>query len=57
MSSWTQPIDLCCTYYRCYAGDHTGVWTSTKTTVAASAAIPAAYSGAPYAWNDMDMVR
>jgi alpha-galactosidase len=39
------------------AGDHTGVWSSTKSTIAASAAIPAAYSGAPYAWNDMDMLE
>lgn len=35
------------------AGDHTGVWSSTKSVVAASAAIPAANSGRPYGWNDM----
>ena len=32
------------------AGDHTGVWSSTKSTIAASAAIPAQYSGRPYGW-------
>lgn len=35
------------------AGDHTGVWSSTKSVVASSAAIPANYSGRPYGWNDM----
>lgn len=39
------------------AGDHTGVWTSTKATVAASAAIPAQYTGRAYGWNDMDMLE
>jgi len=39
------------------AGDHTGVWSSTKSTIAASAAIPASNSGQPYGWNDMDMLE
>ena len=39
------------------AGDHTGVWASTKKIIAASAAIPAEYSGRPYGWNDMDMLE
>lgn len=39
------------------AGDHTGVWSSTKSVIAASAAIPAANSGQPYGWNDMDMLE
>ena len=38
-------------------GDHTGVWTSTKSIIQASAAIPAANTGTPYAWNDMDMLE
>ena len=38
------------------AGDHTGVWSSTKETVALSAKIPANATGRPYGWNDMDMV-
>jgi hypothetical protein len=38
-------------------GDHTGVWSSTKECVRASAAIPAAYTGVPYGWNDMDMLE
>lgn len=33
------------------AGDHTGVWSSTKSTIAASAKIPAANTGRPYGWN------
>ena len=39
------------------AGDHTGIWSSTKSTVRASAAIPANFSGRPYGWNDMDMLE
>jgi alpha-galactosidase len=39
------------------AGDHTGVWSSTKSTIQQSAAIPAFYTGHPYAWNDMDMLE
>eukprot|EP01059_Diplonema_ambulator_P000514 TRINITY_DN1041_c1_g1_i1.p1 TRINITY_DN1041_c1_g1~~TRINITY_DN1041_c1_g1_i1.p1 ORF type:complete len:421 (+),score=144.21 TRINITY_DN1041_c1_g1_i1:39-1265(+) len=39
------------------AGDHTGVWASTKQVVQESAAIPAEYTGKPYAWNDMDMLE
>ena len=38
------------------AGDHTAIWSSTKSTIASSAAIPASYTGVPYGWNDMDMV-
>jgi len=39
------------------SGDHTGVWSSTKSIIAQSAAIPAEYSGKPYGWNDMDMLE
>lgn len=39
------------------AGDHTGVWSSTKSVIASSAAIPAVNSGRPYGWNDMDMLE
>jgi alpha-galactosidase len=39
------------------AGDHTGVWSSTKSTIAASAAIPVNATGRPYGWNDMDMLE
>eukprot|EP00658_Telonema_sp_P-2_P058724 TRINITY_DN4726_c0_g1_i4.p1 TRINITY_DN4726_c0_g1~~TRINITY_DN4726_c0_g1_i4.p1 ORF type:complete len:401 (-),score=73.61 TRINITY_DN4726_c0_g1_i4:40-1242(-) len=39
------------------SGDHTGVWSSTKAIIRASAAIPSQYSGRPYAWNDMDMLE
>eukprot|EP01064_Diplonema_japonicum_P028877 TRINITY_DN453_c0_g1_i2.p1 TRINITY_DN453_c0_g1~~TRINITY_DN453_c0_g1_i2.p1 ORF type:complete len:410 (+),score=129.53 TRINITY_DN453_c0_g1_i2:70-1299(+) len=39
------------------AGDHTGVWSSTKLVIQESAAIPAASTGRPYAWNDMDMLE
>lgn len=35
------------------AGDHTATWDSTKSTIAASAAIPAQFTGRPYGWNDM----
>ena len=35
------------------AGDHTGVWSSTKSVIQSSAAIPAEFSGRPYGWNDM----
>lgn len=35
------------------AGDHTPIWSSTKSVIQQSAAIPAEYSGKPYAWNDM----
>mmetsp|Transcript_39657 Transcript_39657/g.123579 ORF Transcript_39657/g.123579 Transcript_39657/m.123579 type:complete len:522 (+) Transcript_39657:61-1626(+) len=37
--------------------DHTGNWQSTKDIVRLSAAIPAANSGRPYGWNDMDMLE
>ena len=33
------------------AGDHTGLWDSTKSVIRASAAIPAANSGRPYGWK------
>jgi hypothetical protein len=38
-------------------GDHTGNWDSTKGIIAQRTAIPAAEGGAPYAWNDMDMLE
>merc|ERR1719262_812132 len=38
-------------------GDHTPVWSSTKQIIAASAAIPAQYTGRPYGWNDLDMIE
>jgi hypothetical protein len=37
--------------------DHTGVWSSTKKIIGLSAAIPAAHSGRPYGWNDLDMLE
>eukprot|EP01052_Picozoa_sp_SAG31_P042972 SAG31_NODE_7004_length_1822_cov_1.899013_1_plen_331_part_00 len=41
--------------------DHTGTWgghSGTKAVIRdSSAAIPAAYSGQPWAWNDMDMLQ
>jgi hypothetical protein len=39
------------------SGDHTGIWSSTKALVAASAAIPPSGSGRPWGWNDMDMLE
>ena len=39
------------------AGDHTGNWDSTKSVIRSSAAIPAANTGVPYGWNDMDMLE
>ena len=39
------------------AGDHTGNWDSTKAVIRSSAAIPAANTGVPYGWNDMDMLE
>eukprot|EP00928_Gymnodinium_smaydae_P016564 TRINITY_DN16231_c3_g1_i1.p1 TRINITY_DN16231_c3_g1~~TRINITY_DN16231_c3_g1_i1.p1 ORF type:complete len:524 (-),score=61.10 TRINITY_DN16231_c3_g1_i1:210-1781(-) len=39
------------------SGDHTGTWSSTKSIIQQSAAIPAARTGHPYAWNDMDMLE
>jgi len=38
-------------------GDHTPVWESTKQIIQQSAAIPAEYTGKPYAWNDLDMLE
>ena len=37
--------------------DHTGKWASTKDVVRHSAAIPASFTGRPWAWNDMDMLE
>jgi alpha-galactosidase len=39
------------------SGDHTGVWSSTKSIIAHSASIPAANTGVEYYWNDMDMLE
>jgi len=39
------------------SGDHTGIWSSTKTQIKLSARIPAEYTGQPYGWNDMDMLE
>eukprot|EP00035_Acanthoeca_spectabilis_P017750 m.374938 g.374938 ORF g.374938 m.374938 type:complete len:502 (-) comp16692_c0_seq24:3190-4695(-) len=39
------------------AGDHTPVWTSTKSQIQATMAIPPEYTGKAYAWNDMDMLE
>ena len=38
-------------------GDHTPVWSSTKSIIAASAVIPVANTGRAYGWNDMDMIE
>ena len=38
-------------------GDHTPVWESTKKIIAQRTAVPPALGGAPYAWNDMDMLE
>lgn len=38
-------------------GDHTGVWSSTKSIINQTALVPAKYSGRPYGWNDMDMLE
>merc|ERR1712151_351663 len=38
-------------------GDHTPVWESTKGIIAQRSAIPVSEGGAPYAWNDMDMIE
>ena len=37
--------------------DHTGVWSSTKQQIRSSSAIPAPFTGSPFAWNDMDMLE
>ena len=39
------------------AHDHVGTWSSTKSVVSLSAAIPSEYTGTPYSWNDMDMLE
>jgi len=39
------------------SGDHTGIWSSTKSSARQSAAIPENFSGRPYGWNDMDMLQ
>jgi len=38
-------------------GDHTGTWSSTKGIIAQRTAIPEKYGGAPWAWNDLDMLE
>ena len=38
-------------------GDHTPVWESTKEIIAQRTAVPPSLGGAPYAWNDMDMLE
>ena len=48
--------DACAQSWR-MSGDHEGVWSSTKSQIRGSAAIPAEYSGTPYGWNDMDMLE
>ena len=35
------------------AGDHTGIWSSTKQQIENTRAIPASGSGRPFGWNDM----
>ena len=45
---WTWGNDLAQAWR--IAGDHTGVWSSTKSVIRSSAAIPAEYSGRPYGW-------
>ena len=39
------------------AADHTWEWASTNATIAQRLAIPVSESGAPFAWNDMDMLQ
>jgi hypothetical protein len=39
------------------SGDHTGVWSSTKSIISQSASIPSENTGLPYYWNDMDMLE
>ena len=39
------------------SNDHVGRWSSTKDLIRRSAAIPAAFTGRPWAWNDMDMLE
>lgn len=38
-------------------GDHTPVWNSTKEIIKKRTTIPPQLGGAPFAWNDMDMVE
>lgn len=38
-------------------GDHTPVWSSTKSIIAQRTAVPSDLGGSPYAWNDMDMLE
>merc|ERR1712032_208791 len=38
-------------------GDHTPVWSSTKDIIAQRTKGPASLAGAPFAWNDMDMIE
>lgn len=37
--------------------DHTGTWSSTKSQIEQVSHIPAANTGRPYGWNDMDMLE
>ena len=52
---WTWGYDISQSWRM--GGDHTGIWSSTKSVIRQSAAIPAAFSGKPYGWNDMDMLE
>lgn len=38
-------------------GDHTPIWSSTKQIIDQRTKIPHEFGGAPYAWNDMDMLE
>jgi len=38
-------------------GDHTGIWESTKKVIEQRSQIPAEMGGAPFAWNDLDMLE
>lgn len=38
-------------------GDHTGIWSSTKSLIAQSAVIPMINTGQAWYWNDMDMLE
>eukprot|EP00927_Polykrikos_kofoidii_P078980 TRINITY_DN7577_c0_g1_i1.p1 TRINITY_DN7577_c0_g1~~TRINITY_DN7577_c0_g1_i1.p1 ORF type:complete len:428 (-),score=69.80 TRINITY_DN7577_c0_g1_i1:100-1383(-) len=40
-----------------FAYDHTGIWSSTKSIIMQRTLVPDGESGAPYAWNDMDMLE
>lgn len=38
-------------------GDHVGTWDSSKGIIGQRTAVPAELGGAPFAWNDMDMLQ